>query len=120
MAAVRASTLGLDEKTHYGRPFAWHQQAAKRNFLAAWADLPVPVLVIFNRFDQYEGRHGHALIAETVNRLRPGTAQYVEQPAVGHSNRAFPTIDAAYAGENGDPAWSRTAGVLLDWLAARR
>ena len=116
MAAVRADIRGLGETDHYGRPFAWHQQAARRNFLAAWAAVDAPALVIFNSFDQFETRDGHALIVETINRLRPGTAKLIEQQGVGHSNRRFESLEAAYAGEGGEPAWDETASLLTGWF----
>lgn len=116
MAAVRNDTLGLGETDHYGRPFEWHQQAAKRNFLAAWAALDTPVLVIFNGFDQFETRHGHRLIVDTVNRLRPGTATYVERPNVGHSDNRYATIEDAYAWRDGEPAWQDAAERMVQWL----
>lgn len=117
MAAVRRGIRGMGDDDHYGRPFAWHQQLAKRNFLAAWAAVDAPVLVVFNAFDQFESRHGHKLIADTVNRLRPGTATYVERPNVGHSDNRFETIEAAYAGEGGTAAWQEAAEIMLGWLS---
>lgn len=102
-SAVRADVRGLGQGEHYGRPYAWRQQAAKRNFLAAWAEVDAPVLVIFNEFDQYETRHGHKLIADTANRLRPGSGTFVEQKGIDHSDTKFPTIEAAYADEGGTP-----------------
>lgn len=116
MARIRNDILGMDESDHYGRPFAWHQQAARHNFLAAWAQVDAPVLVIFNAFDQFESRHGHRLIAETVNRLRPGTATFVERPNVGHSDNRYATIDDAYAWRDGEPAWQESARIMIDWL----
>jgi pimeloyl-ACP methyl ester carboxylesterase len=116
MAKVRSDVLGLGQGEHYGRPYAWHQQAAKRNFLAAWAEIDAPVLVIFNEFDQYETRHGHQLIVDTVNRLRPGTGTFVEQKGVDHNDTRFATIEAAYADQGGTPVPESTAGVVLDWL----
>ncbi|PQA85628.1 alpha/beta fold hydrolase [Hyphococcus luteus] len=116
MAAVRADILGLGETDHYGRPFAWHQQAAKRNFLAAWAALDAPVLVIFNEYDQFEARYGHQLITDMVNRLRPGTGTLVEQKGVGHSNYRYDDIVSAYPREGGEPVWAQTADVILNWL----
>ncbi|MEM8659796.1 MAG: hypothetical protein AAGF35_02820 [Pseudomonadota bacterium] len=77
MEAVREDVRGLDSNDHYGRPFAWHQQAAQQNSLAAWAELDADVLVVFHEFDQFETRHGHELIVDTVNRQRPGTATFV-------------------------------------------
>lgn len=120
MARIRKDTLGLGESDHYGRPFRWHQQAAQRNFLAAWADLDAPVLVLFNSFDQYEQRHGHWLIAETVNRRRPGTATFIERPGIGHNDYRYTDIDQAYAQEQGAPAWHGSAQIMLDWLQRKQ
>lgn len=116
MARVRSDILGMSDADHYGRPFAWHQQAAQHDFLGAWAAVDAPVLVIFNEFDQYETRHGHALIAETVNRLRPGTATFVERPGIGHSNYRFATAEDAYADRGGTPAWRQAAAIMTEWL----
>lgn len=116
MAKVRADVLGLGQGEHYGRPYAWHQQAAKRNFLAAWAEIDAPVLVVFNEFDQYETLHGHKLIVDTVNRLRPGSGTFVEQKGVDHNDTRFPTIEAAYNDEGGTPVPESTANVVLGWL----
>lgn len=116
MARVRSDILGMGEADHYGRPFSWHQQAAGQNFLAAWAQLDAPVLVIFNAFDQFETRHGHKLIADMVNRLRPGTATFIERPNVGHSDDRFATIEDAYAWRDGVPAWQDAAQIMTAWL----
>lgn len=116
MAAVRADILGMGEKDHYGRPFAWHQQAAKQNFLAAWAAVDAPVLVIYNAFDQFEAEYGHKLIADTVNRLRPGAATFIIQDNVGHSDMRYDDIIAAYTMEGGEPVWEQSTNVVLNWL----
>ena len=116
MAAVRADILGMSEDNHYGRPFAWHQQAAKKNFLAAWAALDAPVHVIFNEFDQFEAQYGADVIVNTVNRLRPGTATLVTRPHIGHSDNRYETIEEAYAFENGEPAWDEHAAILVEWF----
>lgn len=116
MARIRNDILGMGDTEQYGRPFAWHQQAARHNFLAAWAQLEAPVLVIFNAYDQFESRHGHQLIAETVNRLRPGTAIYVERPCIGHSDNRYASIEDAYAFNDGTPAWREAAQIMTSWL----
>ncbi|MEO1251026.1 MAG: hypothetical protein AAFW81_01615 [Pseudomonadota bacterium] len=119
MATVRNDTLGLGETNQYGRPFAWHQQAAKKNFLAAWAAIEAPVLVIFNEFDQFEAQYGADVIVNTVNRLRPETAMLVTRPNIGHSDNRYPTIEDAYAFENGEPAWEEHADILVEWFKER-
>ncbi len=116
MAAARAGIRGMDDDAHYGRPYAWHQQAAKHNFLAAWAAINASVLVIYNEFDQFEAQFGHQVIADMVNRLRPGTATFVVQENMGHSNYYYATVEDAYAGRDGEPKWEQTADVILNWL----
>ncbi len=97
MAALRKDIRGLGAGEHYGRPYAWHQQAARRNFLAAWAALDARVLVVFGEYDQFETAHGHAIIAQMVNRLRPGTARYLEIKGADHDLVMHRTAEEAYA-----------------------
>ena len=101
---------------HYGRPYAWHWQAAKRNFLAAWAKTDAPVLVLYAEYDQFEPRHGHQLIADTVNRLRPGTAIFVEVPGVDHSLVAYPSMADAYADKLGARKRDAYLPAMIAWL----
>ncbi|MEO1081247.1 MAG: alpha/beta hydrolase [Pseudomonadota bacterium] len=117
MARIRRDILGMETSNQYGRPFAWHQQAAKQNFLAAWAAVDAPVLVIFNAFDQFEGRHGHKLIVDSVNRLRPGSGMFIERPNIGHSDNRYATVEDAYAFRDGMPAWEEAAEFMLRWLS---
>ena len=98
---VWASIRGTGDGVHYGRPHAWHQQAARRDFLAAWAEVEAPVLVVYGEYDQFETRHGHALIAATVNRLRPGTATFVELPGADHELEIYASAEDAYAYRGG-------------------
>jgi pimeloyl-ACP methyl ester carboxylesterase len=121
MATAKAGILGMEGGLHYGRPYAWHQQAARRNFLAAWAGVAAPVLVIFGQFDQWEGRHGHELIVDTVNRLRPGTATFIEIPRMDHDGDVYDNVIDAYTWSNpvsGGPeqAHRLQTGPMLRWL----
>jgi len=116
MMAVRNDVRGLAKDNHYGRPFAWHQQAATQNFLAAWASLDANVLVIFNEFDQFEMRHGHQLIVDTVNRKSPGKAKLVVQKSLGHSSWRYDSKEAAYNDKGGKSASKVTGNVIVEWL----
>ena len=107
---------GTGDGIHYGRPYAFHHQAAQKNFLEAWIDLDAPVLVLFNAFDQVESARGHRLIADTLNRLRPGSARYVELPHMGHSYYVYPTIMDAASRSHRAPAPELGIGPILDWL----
>lgn len=116
MASVRSDIRGLGNGQHYGRPYAWHQQAARHDFLAAWAQLDSPVLVVFNEYDQFETRHGHRVIIDTVNRLRPGTATYVESADLGHSNFYYADARSAYANRDGTPVPMIAAAQYSSWM----
>ncbi len=116
MKRVFNDIRGLDARTQYGRPHAWHQQAAQHNFLKAWYTVIVPVLVVFNEFDQYEMEHGHRMITDMINRWRPGTATYVMQKGMGHSNYRFNSLEEAYADETGVAEPETFASVLVKWV----
>jgi len=116
MKAVRDDVRGLEKNNHYGRPFAWHQQAAKQNFLAAWSSLNAKVLVIFNEFDQFEIRHGHELIVDTVNQQSPGNAELIVQSNLGHSSWRYDSKEAAYIDKGGKSASTVTVKAIVDWL----
>lgn len=116
MKRVRDNTLGLGTNEHYGRPFAWHQQAAKQDFLQAWLEVSAPSLIAFAEFDQFEGRHGHKMIAQVLNRVTPGLAKYVELENINHFNDLHTDIDQAYFRAEGTPAIDVLAAELVKWL----
>lgn len=120
MEAVRSDVRGMEKDNHYGRPFAWHQQAAKQNFLAAWESLNAKVLVIFNEFDQFETHQGHALIVDTVNRKSPNSAELVVQKGLGHSSWRFKSLEEAYADKAGVSETETTGKAILSWLKSIR
>ncbi len=115
MAKIRNDILGMDQLTHYGRPYSWHQQAAKQNLLKAWHQIAKPVLVVFNEYDQFETRHGHQIISQMVNRWRPNTAQYVEQAKTGHGNYQYENIESAYQFKGGTNATTQLVKIMADW-----
>lgn len=116
LAEVWGRIRGSGDGVHYGRPFAYHRQAAAKDFLASWADLAAPVLAIFSEYDQFELAHGHRTIVDTVNRLRPGSARYVELPQMGHDYRVYPDARAAAAWRSGQGAPELVAAPVLQWL----
>ncbi len=116
LAGVWQSLLGTDEAPHYGRPYAWHWQAAEQDWLSAWATLNVPVMVVYGEFEQFESRHGHRVIVDTVNRLRPGTATWLEIPHAGHGLRIYPNALFAYAWEGGESHPDLFVEPVSEWL----
>jgi pimeloyl-ACP methyl ester carboxylesterase len=110
---------GTGDGVHYGRPYAWHRQAARRDFLAAWSELRVPTLVLYAEHDQFEPPAGHRLIVEALDRLQPGLATYVELPQMGHDFAVYPSAEAAMRWERGVEAPELVVEPILAWLRAR-
>lgn len=106
---------GAEAPPHYGRPYAWHQQAARRDFLGAWTKVLAPVLVFYGEYDQFETRHGHKLIADTVNRLRPGSATFIELPRADHELEFYRSAEDAYAYREARIDHDAFIVPLLDW-----
>lgn len=112
-----ASMRGTAEAPpHYGRPHAWHWQAAAKNFLAAWTRIAAPVLVMWGEYEQFEPRHGHQMIVDAVNDLRPGTATFVELKGIDHSLTRYPSSYAAYREEGGKVDREALIAPMLEWL----
>lgn len=107
---------GAEAPPHYGRPYAWHHQAAKKDFLEAWTKVEAPVLVFHGEYDQFEPRHGHQLIADTINGLRPGTATLVALPKADHELEFYASAEDAYAYRNGRTDYEPFLQPLLHWL----
>jgi PDZ domain/Alpha/beta hydrolase family len=120
LAEVWSHIRGSGDGVHYGRPYAYHQQAAARNFLAAWAETAAPVLALFCEYDQFEMANGHRVIVDTLNRLRPGSARYVELPNMGHSYQMFATAVDAAAWRRGLAAAGLAVEPILQWLRELR
>ena len=117
LAGVWESMRGTAEAPpHYGRPYAWHWQAAQKNFLAAWAKIDAPVLVAYAEFDQFEPLQSHAVIVDAVNRIRPGTAQLIVLENIDHSLRRYPDQYAAYREEGGAPGREALLVPMIAWL----
>jgi pimeloyl-ACP methyl ester carboxylesterase len=116
LAGVWARTRGTGDGVHYGRPYAWHQQAAAKDFLAAWAAIEAPVFVVYGEYDQFETRHGHALIVETLNRLRPGSATLLEIAKADHELELYASAQDAYAYRDGRAAPELFLEPAAAWL----
>jgi dienelactone hydrolase len=120
LGKVWSRLVGTSGNLHYGRPLAFHQQAQRQNWPAAWAQVQAPVLALYGEYDWFESRDAVRLIADIVNRERPGTAEFREIPGLNHHFTRFPTAVAAYHERGGvaDPAEFVT--TVLGWLRALR
>jgi hypothetical protein len=73
-----------DGKTYSGVGLPFFQALAKKNLAAAWEKCPAQVLSIYGENDFISGRTDHELIAELVNKVRPGSAEFKLLPASDH------------------------------------
>ncbi len=116
LAGVWGRIRGTGAENHYGRPFAWHWQAAEQNFLAAWLSLDVPVMVVFGEYEQFESRHGHRMIVDMINRKSPGAAQWLEIKQADHGLQLYPDAVSAYAYDNAATAHQLYVAPVSKWL----
>jgi dienelactone hydrolase len=116
LGKVWTRIVGTKGETHYGRPLAFHQQAQKQNWPAAWARVRAPVLVLYGEYDWFESRDAAALIADTVNRERPGTAKLTVVPQLDHHFSRFATAEDAFRSRGGSENAAPVVTAILAWL----
>ncbi|MBV7257093.1 alpha/beta hydrolase [Pacificimonas sp. WHA3] len=107
---------GTDAAPHYGRPHAWHWQAARRNFMAAWMNVNAPVLVLYGEYEPFEMEHGHRTIVQTLNRARPGSATYIRIPRGGHDTAVYADPFAASRFEGWNDTTKQFAQDVASWM----
>jgi pimeloyl-ACP methyl ester carboxylesterase len=118
MAEVWAGIIGTSPDDHYGRPFAFHQQAQQADFTAAWGRVDVPVLVVMGEYDWFENRAGHETVMRIVNRQGPGLARFEVIPRMDHHFTLFDSAEAAFRGEGGEADAGPFLRLALAWLAS--
>ena len=78
----------------YGRPAAFYQQLQALNLGEVWQSVDGPVLVIRGSKDTVMSRADSSAIADTVNRVHPGKARYVEVDGMTHGFTVDQKFDA--------------------------
>jgi len=109
--------VGTSDTGHYGRPFAFHQQAQQQNWAGAWARVRAPVLVLYGQYDWFESRDAAQLIANIVNDRQPGSATFREIPQTDHHFTQYATPRDAFAEKDGKENAAPAVTAILDWLS---
>jgi len=109
--------VGTSDTGHYGRPFAFHQQAQQQNWAGAWARVHAPVLVLYGQYDWFESRDAAQLIANIVNDRQPGSATFREIPQLDHHFTQYATPRDAFAEKDGKENAAPAVTAILDWLS---
>jgi pimeloyl-ACP methyl ester carboxylesterase len=116
IGAVWPRIVGTTADGHYGRPFAFHQQAQKADWAAAWSKVEAPVLAMYGEYDWFESRDATSLIARIVEAKNPGRGAYVEIPRMNHHFAQYPNAAAAFAEKQGQVNAEPAVGAMLEWL----
>jgi dienelactone hydrolase len=119
LAGVWQRMVGTGERTHYGRPLAFHQQAAAQDWAAAWERVDAPVLVLYGEYDWYEDREAHRLVADIANRRGAGRGTYVEIQATDHHFMRYPDPQSAFREQGGTVNSDAVVDAMLRWLRER-
>ena len=116
LGKVWSRVVGASGDTHYGRPLAFHQQAQRQNWPGAWTRVHSPVLVLYGEYDWFESRDAAVLIADVVNRKRPGTAQLQVVPGLDHHLARYTNRQDAFRERGGTQHAAPVVEAILAWL----
>jgi pimeloyl-ACP methyl ester carboxylesterase len=116
LGSVWTRIVGTSATGHYGRPFAFHQQAQRANWAAAWSRVSAPVLALYGQYDWFESRDATSIIARIANARTPGHGTFVEISAMNHHFDTFASADDAYHERNGTVNPEPAVAVMLRWL----
>jgi pimeloyl-ACP methyl ester carboxylesterase len=105
---------GPDDQ-QYGRPVSYYQQLQDLNLMAAWTEVHVPVLALHGEYDWIMSRGDYELLVELVNRSKPGSAEFVELPHVGHTFEHYASLQSAFDGKQ-LPFDEAVAQRVRDWF----
>jgi dienelactone hydrolase len=115
-----ARIVGTGPGSHYGRPLAFHQQAAAQDWAGAWARVDAPVLALHGEYDWFEVAAAHRLVADIAGRRGAGRGEFVQIPATDHHFDRYPDARAAFRGEGGTNNADAAVSVMLRWLGEKR
>ncbi len=117
LGEVWGRIVGTSETGHYGRPFAFHQQAQRQNWAAAWSRGRAPVLVLYGEYDWFESHDAAQLIANIVNARQPGSATFRELPQLDHHFTRYASRRATFQEKAGKENAQPAVSAILDWLS---
>jgi dienelactone hydrolase len=116
LGEVWSRVIGTSEHTHYGRPFAFHQQAQRQNWAGAWGRVRAPVLVLYGEYDWFESRDSAALIVDILNRRQQGSATLQVLPKLDHHFTRFASPRQAFQEKGGITDAGPAVEAILKWL----
>ncbi|MGH8129689.1 MAG: alpha/beta hydrolase family protein [Steroidobacteraceae bacterium] len=119
LADVWGRIVGTEGNSQYGRPLAFHQQAAAQDWAGAWERVDAPVLVLHGGYDWFEEAAAHRLVADIANRRGAERGEFLEIAGTDHHFERFTDAKAAFRGEGGVINSDVAVNAMLHWLRER-
>lgn len=113
---VWADIVGTEGDQQYGRPAAFHQQAQRQDWTAAWAAIAAPVLVLYGEHDWFEDVEAARTVVRVVNGAGAARARLVVVPRMDHHFSVYPTPQDAFRERGGRVDEGPAVVEMLAWL----
>ena len=116
LGAVWTDIVGTEGELQYGRPAAFHQQAQRQDWSAAWAEATAPVLVVYGEHDWFEDVDAARTVVRVVNARGPERARLVVVPRMDHHFVLYPSPQDAFRESGGTVDEGPAVEPMLAWL----
>ena len=116
VGAVWGQIVGTSPDAHYGRPFAFHQQAQQADWAGAWSQVSAPVLVTYGEYDWFESADAASLITRIVSSKTKGQGTFHLVPAMNHHFEVYDDATDAFLEQNGRVDPEPAVTPMLQWL----
>ena len=116
LGRVWADIVGTEGDLQYGRPAAFHQQAQRQDWTAAWAAVTAPVLALYGEHDWFEDVGSARTVVRVVNGRGPERARLVVVPRMDHHFTLFATPQDAFRETGGKVDEGPAVEPMLAWL----
>ena len=116
VGAVWTQLVGTSPDAHYGRPFAFHQQAQRADWAGAWSQVTAPVLVAYGEYDWFESADAASVITRIVNSRTKGQGTFHLVPAMNHHFEVYADAADAFLEKNGRVDPEPAVTPMLQWL----
>jgi dienelactone hydrolase len=120
LGAVWNDIVGTEGELQYGRPAAFHQQAQRQDWTAAWAEVTSPVLVLYGEHDWFEDVEAARTVVRVVNGHGPERARLEVVPRMDHHFSLYATPEDAFRERGGTVDERPAVEPMLAWLRERR
>ena len=116
LGAVWNDIVGTEGDLQYGRPPAFHQQAQRQDWTAAWAAVRAPVLVLYGEHDRFEDVEAARTAVRVVNGSGAERARLVVVPHMDHHFTLYATPQDAFREKGGTVDERPAVEPMLAWL----